>query len=197
MWSVSIVFGSYTSSRRKKKADRAGCQELCPASRHRWGLAKTWQQEGLRIIFSFNINSGHIKENLGSKNKGVKCLTHPQNKVRGSWAFWKELEGQETRSTLWSAPRHMWQLTTLGRLEYQSSLKKTAWIPPSLPSWIADKTVALLQDVYLQLLRVECKQTSCNKLLGGFPLHIQSSAVLQQVLSSAAQRLSHCENMQN
>lgn len=132
----------YTSSRRKKKADRAGCQELCPASRHRWGLAKTWQQEGLRIIFSFNINSGHIKENPGSKNKGVKCLTHPQHKVRGSWAFWKELEVQETRSTLWSAPRHMWQFTTLGRLEYQSSLKKTAWIPPSLPSWIADKTVA-------------------------------------------------------
>lgn len=57
--------------------------------------------------------------------------------------------------------------------------------------------MALLQDVYLQLLRVEWKQTSCNKLPDGFPLHIKGLALLQQVLSSAAERLSHCENMQN
>lgn len=160
-------------------------------------LVKTWQRESLRIIFSFNINSGRIKENLGSKNKGEKCHTYPENKVRGTWAFWKELQGQETRSTLWSVHRHMRQFTTLGRLEHKSSLKKTAWTPPSLPSWITDRTMALLQGVCLQLLRVERKQTSCNKLLAGFPLHIQSLAVLQQVLSSAADRPSHCENMQN
>lgn len=50
---------------------------------------KAWQRLDNRraSTISFNINSGHIKENLGSKNTGVKHLTHPQNKVRGSWAF--------------------------------------------------------------------------------------------------------------
>lgn len=71
---------------------------------------------GLGVIFSLNINSAHIKENLDPKKRGAKCLTLPPNKARSSWCFWKELELQETRKTtrsaLWSVPMHTQQYIT-------------------------------------------------------------------------------------